>query len=199
MDSGAWLHETFPDMPEALKDLKCGAKTRAGTPCKLSTLYAGGRCKFHGGLSTGPTTDAGKAQARENGKLGGRGRVRKPDPMEAAVKRPCIQPSPTESGNPPLEPKSMETPRYSQGSSLRAEGLAVPNSMDGHITAMVLPTKNPANSDTSIAGNGKVTVWVQCRDCTNLSAGYKCLIPATGQTFPNMGQPRGCVYFVEFK
>jgi len=40
MDSGAWLHETFPDMQQALKDLKCGAKTRAGTPCKLSTLYA---------------------------------------------------------------------------------------------------------------------------------------------------------------
>ena len=157
MDSGAWLHETFPDMQQALKDLKCGAKTRAGTPCKLSTLYAGARCKFHGGLSTGPTTDAGKAQARENGKLGGRGRVRKPDPMEAAVKRPCIQPSPTESGNPPLEPKSMETPRYSQGSSLPAEELKKPNPMvDGKKA-------------------GRVKLGLRCCDCAHISAGFTCL------------------------
>ena len=189
----------YPPMPLALKSLTCGATTRSGALCKSTTLYAGARCKFHGGLSTGPTTVEGKAQARLNGKLGGRGRVRKPDPMETAIKRPCSRSSPRETASPPLEPKSMETLRYHQGSSLRAEGLAVPNPMDGHITAMVLPTKNPANSDTSIAGNGKVTVWVQCRDCTNLSAGYKCLIPATGQTFPNMGQPRGCVHFVEFK
>jgi hypothetical protein len=171
MDSGAWLHETFPDMPEALKDLKCGAKTRAGTPCKLSTLYAGGRCKFHGGLSTGPTTDAGKAQARENGKLGGRGRVRKPDPMEAAVKRPCIQPSPTESGNPPLEPKPMETLRYSQGSSLRVAELKKPNPMDGEITGMV-------------------ESGVRCCDCAHLSAGYTCL--AGNVVGAALGDSRSC-------
>ena len=40
----------------------CGAKTRAGTPCKLKAVYASGRCKFHGGLSTGPNAPAGKAR-----------------------------------------------------------------------------------------------------------------------------------------
>jgi hypothetical protein len=186
----------YPPRPPALASLTCGAKTRAGTPCKRIDLYWSGRCRLHGGQSTGPVTDEGKAKARENGKLGGRGRVRKPKPVETATKRPCSRSSPTESGNPSLEPKPMETLRYSQGSSLRAEELTKPDPMDREITAMVLPPKNLANFDIQSADSGKVTVWVHCRDCANLSAGYKCLVPATGQTFPSMGQPRGCVYFV---
>lgn len=50
----------------------CGAKTRAGTPCKQKALYHSGRCKLHGGLSTGPTTHEGKARSALNGRLGGR-------------------------------------------------------------------------------------------------------------------------------
>lgn len=52
----------------------CGAKTRAGTPCQQKSIYWNGRCKFHGGLATGPTTDAGKEQSRINGRKGGRPR-----------------------------------------------------------------------------------------------------------------------------
>jgi hypothetical protein len=40
--------------PEELRGLTCGARTRAGTPCKRRDLYASGRCRLHGGLSTGP-------------------------------------------------------------------------------------------------------------------------------------------------
>lgn len=64
----------LPILPVCLIGLCCGAKTRAGTPCKLTTLFLNGRCKLHGGLSTGPTSEAGKAVARENGKRGGRPR-----------------------------------------------------------------------------------------------------------------------------
>jgi hypothetical protein len=32
----------------------CGAKNRLGLPCQCKKLYKSGRCKFHGGLSTGP-------------------------------------------------------------------------------------------------------------------------------------------------
>lgn len=32
--------------------IRCGAKTRAETPCKGPAM-PNGRCKFHGGLSTG--------------------------------------------------------------------------------------------------------------------------------------------------
>ena len=56
----------------------CGAKTRAGTPCKQKALYHSGRCKLHGGLSTGPTTSEGKAQSALNGRLGGRPKNQSP-------------------------------------------------------------------------------------------------------------------------
>ncbi len=57
----------YPKMPADLIDLRCGAKTRAGTPCKLNSIYSNGRCKFHGGLSTGATTKEGKAKVAKNG------------------------------------------------------------------------------------------------------------------------------------
>jgi len=44
----------------------CGAKTRKGTPCKNTRLFINGRCKNHGGLSTGPKTAAGKVRAMRN-------------------------------------------------------------------------------------------------------------------------------------
>lgn len=50
---------------------ECGAKTRKGTPCKASPVWCveqdkprNGRCKLHGGLSTGPKTAAGKEAIR---------------------------------------------------------------------------------------------------------------------------------------
>jgi hypothetical protein len=57
----------LPPFPEILRGLACGAKTRAGTPCKITALYANGRCKLHGGLSTGPRTPEGKKRAALNG------------------------------------------------------------------------------------------------------------------------------------
>ena len=59
----------FPALPDDLQGLTCGAKTRAGTPCKRTDLWENGRCKLHGGLSTGPTSDAGRARAAMNGFL----------------------------------------------------------------------------------------------------------------------------------
>jgi len=44
----------------AAKQVRCGAKTRKGTPCKRKGLGRGGRCPNHGGLSTGPKTKAGR-------------------------------------------------------------------------------------------------------------------------------------------
>jgi len=40
------------------KAVPCGAKTRCGTPCQGPGM-ANGRCRTHGGTSTGPRTDAG--------------------------------------------------------------------------------------------------------------------------------------------
>ena len=56
-----------PTFPEEILGMTCGAKTRAGTPCKLKSIFENGRCKFHGGLSTGPTTAEGKQRSALNG------------------------------------------------------------------------------------------------------------------------------------
>lgn len=37
----------------------CGAKTRRGTPCHNPGSGRGGRCRIHGGASTGPRTQEG--------------------------------------------------------------------------------------------------------------------------------------------
>ncbi|HZF33285.1 MAG TPA: HGGxSTG domain-containing protein, partial [Candidatus Angelobacter sp.] len=42
---------------------RCGARTRAGGPCRQPAM-ANGRCRFHGGKSTGPRTPGGLARSR---------------------------------------------------------------------------------------------------------------------------------------
>ena len=42
---------------------RCGAMTRAGAPCR-SPAMPNGRCRMHGGTSTGPRTAAGLARVR---------------------------------------------------------------------------------------------------------------------------------------
>jgi hypothetical protein len=54
-------------MPDDLKALQCSAMTQAGTPCQQKAIYMNGRCKWHGGLSTGPKTEAGKKRSAMNG------------------------------------------------------------------------------------------------------------------------------------
>lgn len=57
----------YPARPESIGELLCGARTRAGTPCKRKDLYGNFRCRLHGGLSTGPITKAGKRRSAQNG------------------------------------------------------------------------------------------------------------------------------------
>lgn len=54
-------YEPYPD----ISGLRCGARTRAGTACKITAIYSNGRCKFHGGLSTGAKTKGGRARQHE--------------------------------------------------------------------------------------------------------------------------------------
>lgn len=60
----------IPRFPQYLRGLTCGAIKKNGKPCGMTTLGANGRCKFHGGASTGPTSPEGRARALENLKLG---------------------------------------------------------------------------------------------------------------------------------
>jgi hypothetical protein len=65
-----WLKNGNP--PASLQNVeKCGAKSkRHGQPCKQPAMK-NGRCRFHGGKSTGPKTAEGKENARlSNFKLG---------------------------------------------------------------------------------------------------------------------------------
>lgn len=54
---------------------RCGARTRQGLPCrakpileKLTGQVRNGRCRNHGGLSTGPRTKRGKAAIGKSNK-----------------------------------------------------------------------------------------------------------------------------------
>jgi hypothetical protein len=43
---------------------RCGARTRAGCPCRAPAIHGRARCRMHGGRSTGPRTPEGLARLR---------------------------------------------------------------------------------------------------------------------------------------
>lgn len=57
-----WLRNGNPP-GDLSKAVPCGAKTRGGSPCQCPGM-ANGRCRLHGGLSTGPKTDEGIERIR---------------------------------------------------------------------------------------------------------------------------------------
>lgn len=59
--TGATRRGVSADYDGSNPDL-CNARTQSGRPCRARKL-AHGRCKWHGGLSTGPRTPEGKARA----------------------------------------------------------------------------------------------------------------------------------------
>jgi hypothetical protein len=48
---------------DVTKAARCGAKTRHGTACQCPAMH-NGRCRLHGGLSTGPKTAEGIERIR---------------------------------------------------------------------------------------------------------------------------------------
>jgi hypothetical protein len=67
-----------PVTPKARRP-RCGAKCRSGKPCQAPAVWdydldspRNGRCRMHGGLSTGPKTEEGKRRSREGARRGGR-------------------------------------------------------------------------------------------------------------------------------
>jgi len=71
-----------PELPDELIGLRCGAKTRSGSPCKRQDLHANGRCKLHGGPSTGPKTKSGKERSALNGKYPKEGKPHEAKPID---------------------------------------------------------------------------------------------------------------------
>lgn len=63
-----WAKE--PKLPRKQRGI-CAARTRQHTPCQAPPVWnknkdraVNGRCKLHGGLSTGPKTEAGREAIR---------------------------------------------------------------------------------------------------------------------------------------
>lgn len=67
--------------------LQCGAKTREGTPCQCKCLPGKRRCKFHGGMSTGPRTVEGKERSANNLKKAQKALAAKSPEWRSAVAR----------------------------------------------------------------------------------------------------------------
>jgi hypothetical protein len=57
-----WLKNGNPP-GDPSKAARCGARTRSGAPCK-SAAMRNGRCRMHGGASTGPRTPEGLARSK---------------------------------------------------------------------------------------------------------------------------------------
>jgi hypothetical protein len=57
-----WLKNNNPP-GDFSKAARCGATNRRGTPCQCPAML-NGRCRLHGGLSTGPKTAAGLERIR---------------------------------------------------------------------------------------------------------------------------------------
>ncbi len=56
-----------PGQQHPTQRVPCGAQRhRDGQPCQAKSEPGKRRCRFHGGRSTGPTTDAGKVRALAN-------------------------------------------------------------------------------------------------------------------------------------
>lgn len=85
----AW--DAFSSIAEITKDTKknrgtCDAKTRNGTPCnappvwdKVADKAKNGRCKLHGGMSTGARTESGLEAIRESNRRRRRPTLEKPN------------------------------------------------------------------------------------------------------------------------
>lgn len=58
-----WLKNGNPP-GDFSKAPRCGAKTRSGTPCQAPAMK-NGRCRLHGGKSTGPKTPEGLERSRK--------------------------------------------------------------------------------------------------------------------------------------
>ena len=69
MKNKGWLKNGNPP-GDFSKAPRCGAKTRKGTLC-MAPAMSNGRCRMHGGKSTGPRTPEGKERIRQTHLIGG--------------------------------------------------------------------------------------------------------------------------------
>jgi len=179
---------TGEPFPPELIGMTCGAKNRAGKPCGQKSLYRNGRCKFHGGMATGPTSEAGKEQARINGKKGGRPR------KNTGVK--------TEThGN------TKETPRVADILAREELASAGATQREAEIPKSMGCLKKLTFSEQKSAGETHrdspliVGRLCRCADCRNLSDEWECMATAkrnhdqAADHLSSLMDVRRCEYF----
>nr|WP_309687788.1 HGGxSTG domain-containing protein [Armatimonas sp.] len=64
--SNARLRKAELDIKTIRKYQRCGAQTRKGKPCPCKPEEGKLRCRYHGGLSRGPVSEAGREAIRES-------------------------------------------------------------------------------------------------------------------------------------
>ncbi|MHB1215468.1 MAG: HGGxSTG domain-containing protein [Thiobacillus sp.] len=71
VEHGVWPPQpalpAYPPCPPEFEGMTCGAHGRQkGRPCRRVDIFENGRCKNHGGASTGPKSAEGKARSAAN-------------------------------------------------------------------------------------------------------------------------------------
>jgi hypothetical protein len=83
-----WWSRTKRERP------RCGARCRDGTPCEAPAVWdrrrdrpVNGRCRMHGGLSTGPKTEEGRRRIAESNRSRREGSATERGKSEAVTQR----------------------------------------------------------------------------------------------------------------
>ncbi|MBU1363946.1 MAG: hypothetical protein KKE51_09015 [Gammaproteobacteria bacterium] len=219
---------TGDPLPPELVGMTCGGTTRAGTPCKQRSIYRNGRCKFHGGMATGPTTEAGKEQARINGRKGGRPRKASCVDAEALTQQGARLLKDVRVSEAAIETEIIEPWKSIVSKQIPGEELgSVPGhemSTDVHVSAVheqreIIPDKPKSMNCLKMSGIGEPEPIAEmskdahalsgtlhrCSDCRNLSANWICQAAARGEIEgggefrPVLSEPRNCQAFKHWK
>lgn len=167
----------YPEFPDDLRGMTCGAKTRAGTPCKQLSLFTNGRCKFHGGMATGPNTEAGKEQARINGRKGGRPRKDAPGETES------------------LGPQKIG---HSESGPEAVQKVGGESQMSNDVQVDAVPSQREIAPEKPKSWRPKeVHILPACERCAMFAGGEDCLAVAKG-TIPAIPICEPCAGFDEF-
>jgi hypothetical protein len=145
--------------PEHLRAVPCGATTRAGTPCKMTAIYWNGRCKLHGGKSTGAKTRAGRKRQldgyrawlqKQRDSKAGRKRTREYTSNVARIGASTLSELGTSETDRTLQPVDGISVRLSGGTLV----VVLPH---GHSISVTLTTTSPRH--------GGARWWYVCPDC----------------------------------
>lgn len=180
----------------------CGAIKKDGTPCKQLATYENGRCKWHGGLATGPKTEAGKAQSRINGCKGGRPRKDGRETQSHGEGNIGITLETVETVATPVQKTEItDTEEIAVSAEFSGEVLGMVAEPEMSILAHVssaadLPESSPEKPKSWMSKEVKVLPLCEC--CTMFAGSGACLAVAKG-IIPSVPSGGDCPGFIDFE